>query len=1034
MLKKITSTAIFALLIMQSSIAQNISGTVIYDPNNNGIFDGNDFAMPAIKMYLYEDKNNNNQIDANECIDSVITDAYGKYSFGVKGTLRTFSINNNSDDANERVSNGSMDLNDDRVRIVRDGSNCTYAGLRFTNINMIADSVSFAQIRFYTKDDSYGEGTTVTINGQSATNASAFSSSNYDISNRSTTNSAQSWALINLNKDNTIYTSDVSAIMREIMTTNSWTSSNALAFIFSDNTCNNSSPYMNFYSRNKSSSKQPSLEVYSPTGKKYFITIAPNELGATASANVSSITIAPYTSNTAANFYVQGKAPICYAIGDNGGSSNDDDLVAYNRNTGSSTVVKKNISTNKNIEAMALNKNGTKIYAMDGDVLARYDFQSGDETYRGAAIGNFNYRNAARTSTLVKDLVDPDGMTMDVDGNYWIAEVSGANILLKIDSFGNVFPNTFGTGIAGLEIILNSTLTNAGSTKLDDIAFNPVTGKMLASFTGGSTEYIAEIPLSGNDIGKAMNPISFSTSNNVLWTDLEGLGMTNDGYLTGTTGQNANNSSQNNHALVFNQTTLKLETANYIGISGSGDYEGCNCFTRNTDPMIGLTISGKLFDDANGLTDATINGTGIKNPNSIQFYAYLLDPIGNVIASAPINTDGTFSLTRAQQNNAYTIKLSSSSFEVGAMFTGNTNLPTDWVATGDNFGTNNDAGSGNEIGTPNLSIAINTASLNVTNVNFGINKRPTTDNYSFSIASPALNAIKSLTATNSLDTLSGADFEDGVKGKNNNFKITNVSRMNGNTLFYDANNNGIVDGGETLAANSTISNYDPAKLKVKFTGLNSTSMIFYYTSIDAGGLEDLTPATYGLLWITPVPVVMIYFNAEKDGITSLLTWATASEINNSYFDVMRSIDAINWVKIGEVKGNGTTQQKQLYQFTDTEPLKVNYYRLNQVDYDGQSELTQIKRVDFEAIVTSILTYPNPTSDKVMLNINKINKAASISIFVTDLTGKMVVNSDSIPSNFETIAHEIDLSLLQNGMYIIHVIIGDEKHTIKINKI
>jgi hypothetical protein len=662
-----------------------------------------------------------------------------------------------------------MDLSDDRVRMVRDGSNCTYAGLRFSGINLVADSVSFAQIRFYAKDDSYGEGTTVTIKGQSTSNASAFSSNNYDISSRLKTNNSQTWDLNYLSKDNTTYTPDLSSIIREIMTTNSWTSSNAVAFIFSDNNCTGSSPYMNFYSRNKSSSKQAQLEVYSPTGKRYFVTIASNALGATASADVSHYTIAPLTNNTSANFFVKGKAPICYAIGDNGGSSNNNDLVAYNRNTGTSLLVKSNISANKNIEAMALNKNSTKVYAMDGDVLARYDFQTGNETYRSSAIGNFNYRNAARTATNVKDLSDPDGMTMDVDGNYWIAEVSGGNILLKIDSFGNVFPNTFGTGIAGLEIILNSTLTNTGSTKLDDLALNPVTGKMLASFTGGNTEYIVEIPLSGNDAGKALNPDSFSTANNVIWTDLEGLGMTNDGYLTGTTGQNANNSSQDNHALVFNQTTLKLESAFFIG--ASTDFEGCNCFTRNTDPMVGLTISGKLFDDANGLTDNVVNGSGIKNPSNVQYYAYLLDPVGNVVSLAAINSDGTFSLARAKQNNSYTIIISASVFDVGAMFTGNTNLPKDWVATGDNYGTNNGAGTGNESGTPDSSILVNTNTSNVTSVNFGINKRPTTDNYSFSIASPTINNVKSLTAANSLDTLSGADYEDGIKGKNSTLKL-----------------------------------------------------------------------------------------------------------------------------------------------------------------------------------------------------------------------------------------------------------------------
>ena len=164
MIKKFTIAVIAAFLFVQVSVAQSISGTVIYDPNNNNTFDGNDFAMPAIKLYLYQDNNNNNLNDINERIDSTNTDAYGNYSFDIKGTLRTFSINNNADDANERVSNGSMDVNDDRLRIVRDGTNCSYAGLRFSNFNLVPDSISYAQIRFYTRDDAFVNGTTVTIN------------------------------------------------------------------------------------------------------------------------------------------------------------------------------------------------------------------------------------------------------------------------------------------------------------------------------------------------------------------------------------------------------------------------------------------------------------------------------------------------------------------------------------------------------------------------------------------------------------------------------------------------------------------------------------------------------------------------------------------------------------------------------------------------------------------------------------------------------------------------------------------------------
>ncbi len=481
-------------------------------------------------------------------------------------------------------------------------------------------------------------------------------------------------------------------------------------------------------------------------------------------------------------------------------------------------------------------------------------------------------------------------------------------------------------------------------------------------------------------------------------------------------------------------TSPVTSTNNSIGIYNFQQGGFGNDFLIDDISMYQMVqVTGSVYDDANGMTNSLLDGVGINAPSQTPIFAYLVSTTGIVIDKKLVNADGSF-LLFGNANINYTVRISTTEVTIGNTAPSSTNLPTDWISTAESYGTNNSAGSGIESGSPNGNIALRSTGSNIDEINFGINKRPTSDNYSFSIASPAMNSVKALTATNSLDSLSGADFEDGAKGKNSTFKITSVAGLNGNTLFYDANNNGAIDNGETLAANSTIATYDPAKLKVRFTGLNSTSLVFNYTSVDAGGLEDLTPATYTITWITPVPVELIYFNAEKDGITSLLTWATASEINNSHFEVLRSVDAINWTKIGEVTGNGTTQQRIQYQFVDKQPLKVNYYRLRQVDFDGQSELTQIKQVNFDAVVTSILSYPNPTADKVVLNINKINRAEAINILVTDITGRTVVQNELIETKNETIAHSVDLSLLQKGMFIIHVVIGEEKHSIKINKI
>ena len=71
-----------------------------------------------------------------------------------------------------------------------------------------------------------------------------------------------------------------------------------------------------------------------------------------------------------------------------------------------------------------------------------------------------------------------------------------------------------------------------------------------------------------------------------------------------------------------------------------------------------------------------------------------------------------------------------------------------------------------------------------------------------------------------------------------------------------------------------------------------------------------------------------------------------SELNNDYFEVLRSNDGINWEQIAQVSGAGTTKENNPT-FTDEAPKQgENYYQLNQVDYDGSSQLSNIQVVSF----------------------------------------------------------------------------------------
>ena len=69
-----------------------------------------------------------------------------------------------------------------------------------------------------------------------------------------------------------------------------------------------------------------------------------------------------------------------------------------------------------------------------------------------------------------------------------------------------------------------------------------------------------------------------------------------------------------------------------------------------------------------------------------------------------------------------------------------------------------------------------------------------------------------------------------------------------------------------------------------------------------------------------------------------MVWETASEINNDYFLIERSWDGISYESLGQIKGSGTTTLPHKYSLTDDAPLLgTSYYRLTQVDFNGENE-------------------------------------------------------------------------------------------------
>ena len=186
------------------------------------------------------------------------------------------------------------------------------------------------------------------------------------------------------------------------------------------------------------------------------------------------------------------------------------------------------------------------------------------------------------------------------------------------------------------------------------------------------------------------------------------------------------------------------------------------------------------------------------------------------------------------------------------------------------------------------------------------------------------------------------------------------------------------------------------------------------TTLSAAGSAYVFKPTSGSL-----PVELIHFDAQAAANhTADLHWQTASEINNNYFDVERSYDAIHWEWVGKVAGNGTTKQLTDYSFTDKSiatSQNMAYYRLKQVDFDGAFEYSNERVVRFDEKVEklAIAAYPNPSNQEVTISVNT-NEPYSIE--VTDINGLLLLAIDNAKSQ----THRLDLTEWTSGVYIVNV--------------
>jgi hypothetical protein len=165
---------------------------------------------------------------------------------------------------------------------------------------------------------------------------------------------------------------------------------------------------------------------------------------------------------------------------------------------------------------------------------------------------------------------------------------------------------------------------------------------------------------------------------------------------------------------------------------------------------------------------------------------------------------------------------------------------------------------------------------------------------------------------------------------------------------------------------------------------------------------------------------LVSFTSQCFCQSSAFQWETASEKNNDYFSIERSIDGINWKNIARVEGSGNSSSEEYYLYLYKGPQSdLSYYKLKQTDNNGQFTYSDIISQE-NCLRKKIELYisPNPVKEVIYIKY-KGNKKKVLSVSIHNLFGEIIYYSASYQSS-------INLKNKENGIYFVELNLGSRK--------
>jgi len=752
---------------------------------------------------------------------------------------------------------------------------------------------------------------------------------------------------------------------------------------------------------------------------------------ALAASNIATVTM-PFKTITpvACNYFA-------YQVAGTG--TNPSDVVAYNLATGVSTTL-----YNLGFKANAVGYNTLDGLMYGWDVTDSKLFS----TDLVGTITTYNITLPGNPSPFVGDVAN---------GKLYLLEPSTKTIhVVDVDPSSSTY------------LQLLTSVTMSSSINIHDWTYNPATSKLTAIIDPGGANafYLATVDPATGVVTLGSTAVTGST----IATETSQFGavfIDNTGRLYA-----FNNTTGNVYKI--NLTTNKASFVSAATAAGNND--GMACPTA----VLAYSISGTVYNDANGLTDNTVNGTATNAGGTL--YAALYNTSTNKVDQvAAVAADGTYSLSATPGLN-YKVYVTSTAPSAGQTATPTVTLPTNWRRTGENLG----CGTGSD-GTVDGTLTIGTVSSDVTCGNFGIVQCPngltitanadktlicstapsvvtltstpggsqtpytyvwtgsglTANNTQNTTANPTASGVYTVTVTDALGCTASASTQN-VTYDNNTASIVPVCAASGSSL-QAVEVNGVSWFWTTTSAGRF---YPDNTYSVNNDGPTSTLQAPYinvagdYTVqiTNANGCVSSKTLNISKAICNVLASDGIKLTAARKGDRVDVKWTGLNETGIKQYEVERSIDAVNFSKTGSLAAvnNGTHN----YSFADDVSLvgcKPIYYRIKQVDINSAvsySETVKVNCNSNDVTVYVLKAYPNPVNNGSILTINYTvpQGITKLQAVITDVLGHPVYASVVYPApGLNTFSLPVNSSMAA-GTYMLRLA-GDKwiSKTVKIVK-